>query len=148
MPSMDNLQIDLMAASRKGEVLHFELADDFFSSLDQDEICGGEVLVGLRVRSLADGCYQLDFSIRGYVSVICDRCLDELKREIDVSDSVKVTEYDTEDPDVKSMTGKNGLYDISWDVYEMTELSLPIQRVHPEGECNEDMLSRLVSCQA
>lgn len=148
MPSMDNLQIDLVAASRKGEALRFELANDFFCSLDQDEICGGEVFVELRVRDLTEGCFQLDFSIRGHVIVTCDRCLEELRREIDVRDSVKVTEYETEDPDVKYMTGKNGLYDISWDVYEMTELSLPIQRVHPDGECDEDMLSCLGGCRA
>lgn len=148
MPSMDDLQIDLIAASRKGETLHFELANDFFCSLDQDEICGGKVLVELHVRDLTDGSFRLDFSIGGYVIVTCDRCLDELKLEIDVCDSVKVTEHQTEDPDAKCMSAKNGIYDISWDVYEMTELSLPIQRVHPDGECNEDMLSRLDNCRA
>ena len=33
-------------------------------------------------------------------------------------------------------------YDTAWDIYESIALNLPLQRVHPEGECNADMMSR------
>jgi uncharacterized metal-binding protein YceD (DUF177 family) len=29
--------------------------------------------------------------------------------------------------------------DIEWNIYEMAELALPIQRVHTDGECDEQM---------
>ena len=31
---------------------------------------------------------------------------------------------------------------MAWDIYELIDVHLPLQRVHPEGECNADMLSR------
>ena len=33
-------------------------------------------------------------------------------------------------------------YNTAWDIYESIALNLPLQRVHPEGECNADMMSR------
>ena len=33
-------------------------------------------------------------------------------------------------------------YDMAWDIYELILLNLPLRRIHSEGECNADMLSR------
>ena len=40
---------------------------------------------------------------------------------------------------------KTGKLDLDWTIYEIIETSLPLQRVHPEGECNEDMTGRFIT---
>ena len=59
----------------------------------------------------------------------------EVEKEGDESDSTA--------DDIKFIPKNTNMYDASWDVYEIVELSLPIQRTHQVGECNEDMLSRI-----
>ena len=34
---------------------------------------------------------------------------------------------------------------MSWQLYEIIETALPMQRVHAEGECNKDMVSYIMT---
>ncbi|MBO4466670.1 MAG: hypothetical protein J5745_01020, partial [Bacteroidales bacterium] len=65
--------------------------------------------------------------LTGFVTVPCDRCLEPLQVPVeeDPSEEFK-TELVKED------------WDLSQAVYDYICLALPMQRVHPEGECNPD----------
>lgn len=70
--------------------------------------------------------------------------MDPLTINIEASDTVNIKDGDEEDGDAAEMLytikGTSD-FDLSWIVYEIIETSLPIQRVHPDGECNSEMLS-------
>ncbi len=142
MQSDNLLNINLARVSETHESINVELSDRFFANLEQEEISSGDVVVGISVRASAGNIYKVQIKAKGTVVVACDRCLDPLRLEVDVQDVLHVKDADPEDSDDAEMlyleAGSN-TYDFSWGVYEIIETSLPLQRIHPEGECNAEM---------
>lgn len=122
----------------------FEVDGALFEAFESTEIKDGrcEAEVALE-RSEAQ--LTLDVKITGYVVVECDRCLEDCRVPIDfegqllVKISDEVHEYDGE---VMWLLPAEDLVDLSQYIYESIVLSLPYQRVHPEGECDPEMLER------
>ncbi|EHG24112.1 hypothetical protein HMPREF9332_00313 [Alloprevotella rava F0323] len=145
MASKDNMLIDIRKTVNGIEPLHFSLHDDFFAEIEQDEIKGGRLDVTVKVREAAGDIYTVKISLQGSINVLCDRCLDELSIDIDTSDVVRVSygdEAETTDYDLKFVPHNSNMYNIAWDIYEIAVTSLPLERVHPEGKCDKDMLIR------
>jgi len=136
--------IHLFDAAQEAKVREFRLEDAFFETLEQEEITGGSVKVAVQTRAALGGIYTLSITMEGSVSVQCDRCLDRLTLPVSASEEIKVKQGEAEESDAEDMlyaTDKAGTFDLSWELYEIIETSLPIQRVHPAGECNPDMLA-------
>lgn len=140
----DTPKLDLFAAARDGAVREFGLDEAFFQALEQEEILGGHLHVAVTVKEGAGEVFHVKYVVQGEVCVPCDRCLDELTLAVDLTE-VRHVSY-AEEPPTDGETGYleagQKLYDVAWDIYEMVETSLPLQRVHAEGECNADMLQR------
>ena len=64
-------------------------------------------------------------AIAGSVTVACDRCLEDLVIPVETSFE-------------ESYTPETDELDLRQDVYDFVCISLPLQRVHPEGECNQE----------
>ena len=147
MPSTETLKKDLRELAKRGETQTISLTDSFFQELDQDEITGGDLQVKLNVRETAGDIFEVSIVIDGQVVVLCDRCLDELTLPVGVEDKLKIyagnEDLIPDDDDIRVLEGSGYVYDFSWDIYELAELSLPLQRVHKEGECNPEMMERL-----
>lgn len=137
MPSVDAIIIDLPAAVRCGQPSDFELGDAFFKALDQDEITGGSLCVRAKVRELHGEVFHVDYHIAGTVRTLCDRCLEDVSFEVELDDEVNIyTDGEEHDDDMaRSLSPRSKVYDAGWDVYEAVEVSLPLQRVHPDGKC-------------
>lgn len=144
MQSENLLHINLAHADEAAKRLDIELTDRFFADLEQEEISGGDVHARIIVKASAGNIYKVSISVKGQVIVPCDRCLDPLTIDIEASDTVNIKDGDEEDGDAAEMLytikGTSD-FDLSWIVYEIIETSLPIQRVHPDDECNSEMLS-------
>ncbi len=140
------IKIDLLSASSNGEALQYHLDDAFFTSLEQEEIVGGDVDAVVRVKSSSSDYYEVAYTLNGTVCVLCDRCLETLAISLKTSDAVRIYVGDGEptDLDAKVLTGRNLVYDLAWDLYETLALSLPTKRVHPGGDCNPNMLDRIL----
>ena len=148
MQSENLLNINLAHAAEAAKRLDIELTDRFFADLEQEEISGGDIHAEIFVRASAGDIYNVNVKVKGYVIVACDRCLDPLKIDVEASDSLKVKDADPEDCDAAEMLyldANNPCYDFSWEIYEIIETSLPMQRVHPKGQCNKNMVSYILS---
>ena len=83
------------------------------------------------------------------VTVLCDRCLEELELPVDTGFklSVKFGEgaetADAGDREIVMIPEGSQELDLSQFVYDYTCISLPMRRVHPEGECNPEALKYL-----
>ena len=86
-----------------------------------------------------------DTSITGEVLVPCDRCLEDCRLPIDFAGRLTVLfsevpgEYDGETMWLLPVEEE---VDLAQYLYESIVLSLPYQRVHPEGQCDPEMLKR------
>lgn len=122
----------------------FEVGKALFEEFQSTEIKDGKCDVEV-VLERGEAHLGLEIRITGHVIVACDRCLEDCRIPIDfegrlpVRFSDEVHEWDGEV--LWLLPGENSI-DLSQYVYESIVLSLPYQRVHPEGECDPDMLGR------
>lgn len=144
MGSIVPLNIDLAKAFAQPQPFEFKLDNAFFEALDQEEIQGGEIVVSGEARPRHDGMIEAVYHVKGDVQVSCDRCLDLLDFPIEVEDRTLIAtegqDEGTAEPDYV-VSPRQREFDLAWAVYQAIELNLPLVRVHPEGQCNPDMLA-------
>lgn len=136
--------VNLRKVSPDDSPLQFHLDDAFFAALDQEEITGGDVDVTLKVKKGAADIFNFHYTMKGSARVLCDRCLEEVSLAVDFSDSVQIAHGDPDDDngDAIIIPFSQLTYDTAWDMYELISVHFPLQHVHPDGECNPDMISR------
>lgn len=86
-----------------------------------------------------------DLVINGKFNLICDRCNDEFQETFDSSQKLVIkfgTETKFEDDIMILSSGEHEL-DLSHYIYESLTLSVPLKKVHPEGLCNPETISKL-----
>ena len=97
---------------------------EFFESFGNADILDADLEVTAHV--VCHGLTaEVACEIAGSVTVACDRCLEDLVIPVDTSFG-------------ESYMPDGGELDLSQDVYDYVCISLPLQRVHPEGECNQE----------
>ncbi len=128
---------------------HFEYVANggLFAQYDGCELLGGSCNVVVDLQR-SESMLTFDVDIEGVVDVACDRCLEPCGVEVDFvgllvvkfsDDEALQSEYDGEI--MWLPTGATEV-DLTQYIYESIILSLPYQRVHPEGECDEEMMKR------
>ena len=122
----------------------FEAGKPLFEAYGSSELKDGRCDVVIWLER-AETMLTADVRITGHVVVPCDRCLEDCRIPIDfegrllVKFSDEPREYDGE---VLWLLPGEDEVDLSQYIYESIVLSLPYQRVHPEGECDPEMLKR------
>jgi len=122
----------------------FKVGGALFETYGSAEIKGGACDVAVTLDK-AETQLVADVTIRGGVVVACDRCLEDCRVPIDfegrlvVKFSDEPREYDGE---VLWLLPGEDEVDLAQYIYESIVLSLPYRRVHPEGECDPEMLRR------
>lgn len=145
MNDLKNYIVDLKSMEENLYETDFSIEDDFFQSLEQEEIKGGRLDVHLRVKKLAEA-FDLFFDIDGEVVIVCDRCLDDMVQPISTEAKVRVkfgSEYKDDGSDLIVVPETEGVINVAWLIYEFAALAIPIQHVHPDGECNPEMMNIL-----
>ena len=125
----------------------FEINDGFFAEREYSEIQQGRVSVSLDI-DRQETLMVLHFGIEGTVRVACDRCADEF--DLPIRDEREFflklgTENAQESDDVEVVPADQADYDISSLVYEFIILAVPMHRVHPEGQCNPEVMAMLTA---
>ena len=142
MQSENPLHINLARLGNQPYRFEIELTDRFFADLEQEEISGGDVHAQILVKAMTDCIYQIQAQMQGRVITLCDRCLEPLTLTVQAETELKVKDappHESDDPEMQYLEADNPCYDLSWDLYEAIETAMPIQRVHPEDECNPEM---------
>ena len=122
----------------------FKVDNALFGAYGSTDIKDGDLSVGVTLER-GESMLSLQTVIRGTVTVACDRCLEDCRLPVAfdgtllVRFSDEVADYDGE---VMWMLPGEDQVDLKQYIYESIVLSLPYQRVHPEGECNPEMLER------
>lgn len=75
---------------------------------------------------------EVKCTIEGSVVVMCDRCLEDLRLPVSTGFELGDDEIDL-----------GADIDLRQDVYDFVCISLPMQRVHPDGECNGETVKYL-----
>ena len=124
---MNSMVIPLNGWAAGERLYRFQAGLEFFQSFDNTEILDAAVDVEVKVVKEAAHKVEAELHLSGTVMVPCDRCLEPLPVQVEARpEEVLSPENPSED------------WDLSQAVYDYVCLSLPLQRVHPEGACNPD----------
>ena len=104
--------------------LEWHAGAEFFETFGNVDILDADVKVTAEVISRGLTVYAA-CTMSGSVTVACDRCLEDLMIPVETSFE-------------ETYTPEGDELDLSQDVYDFVCTSLPLQRVHPEGECNQE----------
>ena len=124
---MCKIIIPLNGWAAGGRQFRFHAGTEFFQMFDNQDILDADVNVDVRVVKEGSQKVEADLHLAGNVTVQCDRCLDPLVLQVESCPS-----------EVLSPGAVEERWDISQDVYDYICLAMPLQRVHPQGECNPD----------
>lgn len=119
----------------------FTLNDEFFEEWKNDEIRGGEVKIEAKMERL-EHILMLDFILEGEVTTMCDRCLGDLRVPIEGEEHLCVRFSDTEttdDEDVVVLPESAFEIDLAQWLYEYVAVRIPMQHIHPDGECDPEV---------
>lgn len=128
---------------------HYEWVVDkqFFDSFDNTEVLDAE-LVAKAIAEKSGMKVKLDCSLRGSITVACDRCLEAVEMPVDTEFrlTLQYNEEESGEPDRELilLTEDNPEYDLSQILYDYACLALPIQRTHRDGECNPQIVKYLL----
>ena len=148
---MDNRFIIPLNGLAAGENRFFwHVGKEFFDGFDNTEVL--ESQLDIEVVAEKSGRYiGIDCAVHGCVVVECDRCMEDLEMPVDVdimlsvkfSDSGSSDEVSDNDREVIFVPADDTDLDLGQIVYDYVCTSLPMQRMHEDGECNPDALRYL-----
>ena len=89
----------------------------------------------------------IDCRIDGKVIVECDRCLEDLVIPIDIDRALSVKfakeSEESDDDDIMILDERDADLDLNQFVYDYICLAVPLQKIHPDGECDIEMIKRI-----
>lgn len=132
------------------ESFEFIMGNSFFATVEGEDWDGGEIVAGVSMSKSA-GVITLEFQLKGFLNIMCDRCLEYYAQNID-STQLLFIKYGEErqeiDENVLIITRDEHQVDISQFLLEFLILALPLKKVHkdnPDGStgCNKTMIEKL-----
>jgi len=144
----DALKLKLNALPFGTHELTCHVDEGFFNRIGQTDVRRAAVDVQLRVTRMAEADYRLEIACDGFLTIPCDRCLDDMEHAVHATYSTGVRQQGEEFDD---STDGLLLVPASWHeldaaplVRDTVLLTLPLTHSHAdESECNSDMLALL-----
>lgn len=119
----------------------YHLDKQFFSNMENTDVRDADVKVDLTVDHRG-GAYALSFHLTGTLTVLCDRCLDELPLDIDATYDLTVKygdEYNDDSDTLLVIPESDNYLNVAYMIYDTAVLAIPPRHVHPQGKCNRAM---------
>ncbi len=141
MEKDDRYTIPLKSLSVGVHTYEYVLDTSFFSGIEDSEIKKGNLTVQVTVNRISD-TFELHFTIKGVITIPCDRCLDDMEWPVDTKETLFVKlgkEEGEEDDNIIIVPEAEGCIDLTWYLYECVALAIPLVHMHPKGQCNPEM---------
>jgi uncharacterized protein len=128
----------------------FELDDKFFEKFENSEVKKGSLKAELLLTKQST-LMIFEFSVKGTVELLCDRCLDVYNQKVSGKSKLFV-KFGSEDvelsEDVIVVSQDEFQINVAQYLYELVILGLPIKRVHPikkngQSACDPEMIAKL-----
>ncbi|MCI5718215.1 MAG: DUF177 domain-containing protein [Alistipes sp.] len=125
----------------------FDVDGTLFSAYESKDVKDGRCKVHVAMRK-SETQLMLDVEIDGEVVCECDRCLEDCTIPVHYDGALLVHISDQAgeyDGDNMWVSPEEEDIDLTQYIYESIILSLPYRRVHPDGECDPDMMARFTA---
>ena len=128
----------------------YKIDDAFFSNFEYFDTDKG--MLDLEIDLVKESnLINFKFHFKGWVELVCDRCLDKFNMNIEDDFRLIVNygeAYEEISDEIVTIPNTENNIDLSQYIYEYINLMLPIKKVHPDDKdgnspCNKDMTDRL-----
>jgi len=141
--------ISLKGLSIGSHVFDWTIDKSFFALYEMSEISDSSINARLTLVKHRD-FLELNFAMKGWAEVTCDRCLDPLR--LDTASEAKMFvkfddhagEDESDDNDVIILPYGEDRLNVAQYLYEYAHLNLPLRKVHSDQNlCNAEMINKL-----
>lgn len=125
--------------------LEYKLDKQFFANMEYPDVRDADLDVALVVTH-RNGLYALAFHITGTVTLLCDRCLDDLILPVDTTYNIDVQygdDYNDDSDGLLIIPESDNTLNVAYMLYDTVVLCIPMKHVHPLGKCNRAMSALL-----
>lgn len=126
-------------------VYEFELKPTFLDQNPIDEVSNLNALVVLTLEKM-NHILKANYHITGTYDLICDRCNSPFSAEFEVNEDmfIKNGEETGNEPENVVMLPEH-VFELNVEpyIYEFITLSVPMKRVHLEGDCDPSVIEKL-----
>ncbi len=119
----------------------YHLDKAFFQNMENTDVRDADVKVALDVDHRAES-YELHFHLTGVLTLLCDRCLDELPLDVDAEYTLTVKygdDYNDDSDTLLVIPESDNYLNVAYMIYDTAVLAIPARHVHPMGKCNKAM---------
>ncbi len=123
----------------------YKLGKQFFEDMENADVRDADLDVHVKVVHKSD-LYELTFNITGEITLICDRCLDDLPWPVDTSYHIFVkygADYNDDSDELLEIPESDQTLNVAYMIHDTVALTIPIKHVHPLGKCNRAMSALL-----
>jgi len=128
----------------------FEVGNKFFEYFNNNDLPSGELIVEVIINKQSQ-FIEFDLRLKGYLNLVCDRCLEEFDYYIDFEEKIFVRfgdKFEELDDNIIVIPKGEARINIAQYIYELTVVSIPYKKVHPEissgkTACNPEMIKKL-----
>lgn len=141
MGKFTEYKLPLKSMSPGVHEVEYHLGKQFFENMESQDVHDADLTVKLTVNHKMD-MYYLDFVVSGEVTLICDRCLDDLHYPLEAKYSIAVKygdDYNDDNDDLLVIPESDNTLNVAYMIYDTVELQIPMKHVHPLGKCNRAM---------
>lgn len=138
-------KIPLASMPQGLQTFEFHLDKKFFEDMENPDIHDADLDVLLTIDHKAD-LYNMLFSITGTITLICDRCLDDLIQPVETTYEIAVKygdDYNDDNDDLLIIPHSDATLNVAYMIHDTVALTIPIKHVHPLGKCNRQMSAML-----
>ena len=138
-------KLPLKSLSSGSHEFDYHLDKQFFENMESDDIRDADLNVHVTVVTKGD-LYDLTIDINGEITLICDRCLDDLQWPVETTYHIFVKygpDYNDDSDELLVIPESDNYLNIAYMIYDTVALTIPIKHVHPLGKCNRAMSSLL-----
>ena len=124
--------LDVGGFSKDRRDYTLDLANDFLE--EGDEVICIQAKVEVSVTKTAE-VLKADISVKGTLTLVCDRSLQEFEQEIDCNELVYFKyghRYEELDINLYTISSSQRYINIKQLLYDMVLLSLPMKKIHPD----------------
>jgi uncharacterized metal-binding protein YceD (DUF177 family) len=145
---MDEYAIPIHGLKEGVHNYEFKINNSFFTYFENPDLQGGLLDVNLSLQKRSQ-FFELEFHIKGSLNLVCDRCLEVFKFDVDFKEKLFVRlgdSFEELDDNIILIPRDESRLNVAHYIYEFAVLSIPYKKVHSDNDnsgCNPDMIKRL-----
>ena len=139
---MSDYSVNILGLSQKTHSFEFQLGDAFFKKYGTEVVAEGQFEAKV-ILDKRETLIEANFKIEGKAHLICDRSLDPFEHHMKIDRTV-IFKYGEEAQEISDeiiiIPHDQHHLDVGHQMYEFIVLAIPIKKLHPRFELEEDEL--------